>query len=234
MPNRKASFSADQCHCSRAMTCSSHVFCRRRAARTRQRTRSRRRPAERESRREHFDSRNAMRPRPALGSQPKRKVSAAARRRMARAQKARWAKSRNGSPSSRAGKAYGAARVKRTLSPAARRKIAAAQRARWAQFGPSGRKRPLRTKKEAINQQCRRLPGGFVCVWGFLPSVGSMSEMAMLRQLFVIEDRGHYLSEHQSLSNVRVISETEESPPSAATVFVFASFDPAVRQGVVA
>jgi hypothetical protein len=67
------------------------------------------------------------------GSQPKRKVSAAARRRMARAQKARWAKSRKGSPSLGAGKADGAPSVKRTLSPTARRKIAAAQRARWAQ-----------------------------------------------------------------------------------------------------
>jgi hypothetical protein len=67
------------------------------------------------------------------GSQPKRKVSAAARRRMARAQKARWAKLRKGSPSLRAGKVDGAVRVKRTVSPAARRKIATAQRARWAQ-----------------------------------------------------------------------------------------------------
>ena len=67
------------------------------------------------------------------GSQPKRRVSAAARRRMARAQKARWAKSRKSSPSPRAGKTDGAVGVKRTLSPAARRKIAAAQRARWAQ-----------------------------------------------------------------------------------------------------
>ena len=67
------------------------------------------------------------------GSRPKRKVSAAARRRMARAQKARWAKPRKGSASLHTAKADGAPRVKRTLSPAARRKIAAAQRARWAQ-----------------------------------------------------------------------------------------------------
>ncbi len=50
-----------------------------------------------------------------------RTVSAAARRRMAQAQKARWAKWRaKTSP------------AKRTLSIAGRRRIAAAQRARWA------------------------------------------------------------------------------------------------------
>ncbi len=67
------------------------------------------------------------------GAQAKRVVSAAARRRMARAQKARWAKLRKGQHSVRSGKVTGAARVKRTLSLAARRKIATAQRARWAQ-----------------------------------------------------------------------------------------------------
>jgi hypothetical protein len=65
------------------------------------------------------------------GIQPKRVVSAAARRRMARAQRARWAKARGKSQA--AGKAISAAPVKRTLSVQARRKIAAAQRARWAQ-----------------------------------------------------------------------------------------------------
>ena len=54
-----------------------------------------------------------------------RKLSAAARARIAAAQKARWAKYR--SPSKVA-----PSRGKRTLSAAARRKIAAAQRARWA------------------------------------------------------------------------------------------------------
>jgi hypothetical protein len=46
-------------------------------------------------------------------------MSAAARRRISLAQKARWAKHRTAKP-------------KRTMSVAARRKIAAAQRARWA------------------------------------------------------------------------------------------------------
>ena len=57
-------------------------------------------------------------------------VSAAARRRMAQAQKARWAKVH----AKAGGKAAGTARKKRVLSAAARRKIADAQRARWARF----------------------------------------------------------------------------------------------------
>ena len=47
-------------------------------------------------------------------------LSAAARRKISLAQKARWAKQKSSS------------QPKRTMSPAARRKIAAAQRARWA------------------------------------------------------------------------------------------------------
>jgi hypothetical protein len=64
-----------------------------------------------------------------IATQPKRFISVASRRRMARAQRARWAKARNDSqPARRAGSAT----PKRVLSLAARRKIAAAQRARWA------------------------------------------------------------------------------------------------------
>jgi hypothetical protein len=62
---------------------------------------------------------------------PQRIVSAASRRKMAQAQRARWAKARQ-SQSERARKTIGLASAKRTLSAAARRKIAAAQRARWA------------------------------------------------------------------------------------------------------
>jgi hypothetical protein len=54
-----------------------------------------------------------------------RKLSAAARARIAAAQRARWAKVREKSK-------VAPIRRKRTLSAAARRKIAAAQRARWA------------------------------------------------------------------------------------------------------
>jgi hypothetical protein len=65
------------------------------------------------------------------GSQPKRVVSAASRRKMALAQRARWGKLRQ-PQSARAGKTISTATTKRTLSASARRKIAAAQRARWA------------------------------------------------------------------------------------------------------
>ena len=62
-------------------------------------------------------------------TRPTRTVSAASRRRMARAQKARWAKLRKPQQSVTAGSA-GA--PQKHLSLVARRKIAAAQRARWA------------------------------------------------------------------------------------------------------
>jgi hypothetical protein len=56
---------------------------------------------------------------------PRRTLSAAARRKISLAQKARWAKrASNGRIAN--------SRPKRTMSVAARRKIAAAQRARWA------------------------------------------------------------------------------------------------------
>jgi len=61
------------------------------------------------------------------GSVGSRSVSAAARRRMSLAQKARWAKARK--PQSANGSAT---TVRKPLSIAARRKIASAQRARWA------------------------------------------------------------------------------------------------------
>ena len=59
------------------------------------------------------------------GSRPARKkrtISAAGRKRIAAAQRARWAKQKSGQ----------AEKPKRTMSASARRKIAVAQRARWA------------------------------------------------------------------------------------------------------
>ena len=56
----------------------------------------------------------------------KHRVSAAARRKMSLAQKARWAKS--------ASNVQPIAKPKRVMSASARRKIAAAQRARWAKL----------------------------------------------------------------------------------------------------
>jgi hypothetical protein len=55
--------------------------------------------------------------------QPMRIVSAASRRKMALAQKARWAKAKGLAP-----------KPKRTISAAGRKRIAAAQRARWAKL----------------------------------------------------------------------------------------------------
>jgi hypothetical protein len=63
------------------------------------------------------------------GAKPLRIISASGRKKIAAAQRARWAKVRaqNVVPI-----AKGVKPVKRTMSASARRKIAAAQRARWA------------------------------------------------------------------------------------------------------
>jgi nucleoid-associated protein YgaU len=60
-------------------------------------------------------------------TKPKHTVSAASRRKMAQAQKARWARAKGQ-----------AAKPKRTISAAGKKRIAAAQRARWAS-GKRGR-----------------------------------------------------------------------------------------------
>ena len=64
---------------------------------------------------------------------PGRIVSAAARKRMAQAQQARWARVRTESQPAAGGK-ISIAPPKRTMSAASRRKIAVAQRARWAKL----------------------------------------------------------------------------------------------------
>jgi hypothetical protein len=66
--------------------------------------------------------------------QPTRVISAASRRKMAQAQKARWEKAREQSTPIAVAKTTGTAPVKRTMSAAARRKIAAFQKARWAKL----------------------------------------------------------------------------------------------------
>jgi hypothetical protein len=58
-------------------------------------------------------------------TKPRRTLSAAGRRKISMAQKARWAKRRTSNE-------VVAMKPKRTMSAAARKKIAAAQRARWA------------------------------------------------------------------------------------------------------
>jgi hypothetical protein len=68
-------------------------------------------------------------------SQPTRIVSAASRRKMAQAQKARRAGIRKEAPPvASATKTTGLTIVKRTMSASGRRKISAAQKARWAKF----------------------------------------------------------------------------------------------------
>jgi hypothetical protein len=74
-------------------------------------------------------------------SQPTRVVSAASRRKMALAQRARWARIRKeAQPVAGATKTTGLAIVKRTMSAAARRKIAAAQKTRWAKVRAAQKK----------------------------------------------------------------------------------------------
>jgi hypothetical protein len=62
-------------------------------------------------------------------TRPTRVVSAASRRKMARAQRARWVRAGKGP---KPAKTTGSAPAKRTMSASARKKIAAAQRKRWA------------------------------------------------------------------------------------------------------
>jgi hypothetical protein len=64
------------------------------------------------------------------GKQVTRVISAASRRKMARAQKARWAEVRKGPEP--VAKTTGSAPARHTISAAGRKRIAAAQRARWA------------------------------------------------------------------------------------------------------
>jgi hypothetical protein len=67
-------------------------------------------------------------------NQPTRIISPASRRKMAQAQKARWARARKELQPAELAKTTGSVPVKRTMSAAARRKIAAFQRARWAKI----------------------------------------------------------------------------------------------------
>src|ERR1700730_5526395 len=62
------------------------------------------------------------------GATPKRKVSASARRRMARAPKLRWKKIKQNAEPAQAAKA----KPPRHMSAGARKRIAAAQKKRWA------------------------------------------------------------------------------------------------------
>ncbi len=70
----------------------------------------------------------------------KRIVSAAARRKMALAQKARWANVRKESQPMAVAKTTSPAPAKRKISAAGRKRIAAATRARWAAFRAAKKK----------------------------------------------------------------------------------------------
>ena len=76
---------------------------------------------------------------PSKTIQPKRIISAASRRKMALAQKARWASIREKSQPVVA-KSTSSAPAKRKISAAGREKIAAASRARWAKFRAAKKK----------------------------------------------------------------------------------------------
>ena len=68
-------------------------------------------------------------------NQPTRIISQASRRKMAQAQRARWAKARKESqPVVAIARTTDSVPVKHTMSAAARRKIAAFQRTRWAKI----------------------------------------------------------------------------------------------------
>jgi len=76
---------------------------------------------------------------------PKRRVSAAARRRMAKAQKLRWKKLKHAGGSAQTE----AAMPKRVLSASARRAISAAQKKRWAAKKTAQKKVAKAEKKPA-------------------------------------------------------------------------------------
>jgi hypothetical protein len=67
-------------------------------------------------------------------NQPARIISQASRRKMAQAQRARWAKARENSQPIAVAKTAASAPLKHIMSAAARKKIAAFQRARWAKI----------------------------------------------------------------------------------------------------
>ena len=82
---------------------------------------------------------------PSETGKPKRKVSVAARRKMAAAQKARWAGIKKAEPS--ASVASEIEKPRRKFSAASRRKMAAAQRARYAKLKQGSEPTQAKTAK---------------------------------------------------------------------------------------
>jgi hypothetical protein len=87
-----------------------------------------------------IESLNGIGAAPSKTHQPTRKVSAASRRKMALAQKARWAGIRKQSQPAAAAKTTGSAPTKRSMSTVARRKISLVQKARWAKIRAAKKK----------------------------------------------------------------------------------------------
>ena len=87
---------------------------------------------------------------------PRRTVSASARRRMARAQKLRWKKAKQGSETAQAA----TTKPKRELSAGARKRIATAQKKRWAAIKKAAKAQPTKAnKKKAAASEQAASPG---------------------------------------------------------------------------
>jgi hypothetical protein len=93
-------------------------------------------------------------------NQPKRTISAASRRKMALAQKKRWASLKKESQSV---SAPSSAPAKRTMSASARRKIAAAQRARWKKL--KGQVAALKPKRHISAAGKKRIAAAVRARW---------------------------------------------------------------------
>ena len=98
---------------------------------------------------------NSGRPRPAAESQVgrRRKVSAAARKRMAEGQRKRWAAAKGESAHAK----RGPIKPKRKLSVAGRAAIVAALKRRWAlKRAPAGKPRPISARKSTRRRSIDR------------------------------------------------------------------------------
>ena len=94
-------------------------------------------------------------------TRPTRIVSAASRRKMAQAQRARWARARKESkPASGAARTTGSTHVKGTLSASARSRISLAQKKRWAKIRkgskPAAAKTAAAPAKRTMSASARR------------------------------------------------------------------------------
>src|SRR5579862_7005316 len=88
----------------------------------------------------------------------KRKISAAGRRRMAAAQKARWAKIRGEAEPASSPAAPKPAKQKRKLSAAGRKEISEATKRRWAAKRAEAQSKPTVAKKAASKKSASKKP----------------------------------------------------------------------------